>query len=283
MTPFKNTLSYNFSRNNTFFPVRTDAGAEFSRESARALHEQLADQLRSHLLAGHGIGEQVPTEEDLTKTFGVSCVTVRRAVQTLVSQGILIKRQGKGTFLVRTKPQIVHPIDRLAPFVETFMAHGEAVETRLLDFRWLDGPELPHSFKEAGSALTYSRLYISSGTAHAVTRIVMPKDLGEQVTRADARTRPVYEILQEKLGVSLSRADHIVGCEVPDAKLARDLGVSPSTFMLVVERTTYDGAERPVVTTTHYLRPDVYKLSVSVSTKGYRPTGKIRFPPGRST
>ena len=249
-----------------------------SRGSARALHEQLADQLREHLLADHGIGEQVPTEEDLTRTFGVSRVTVRRAVQTLVSQGILIKRQGKGTFLVHTKPQIIHPIDRLAPFVETFMAYGEAVETTLLEFRWLEGNELPEPFKEAGSALTYRRLYISSGTAHAITRIVMPKYLGEQVTRADASTRPVYEILQEKLGVSLSRADHIVGCEVPDAKLAHELGVSPSTFMLVIERTTYDEVGSPVVTTTHYLRPDVYKLSVSVSTDGYRRSGTIRFP-----
>lgn len=247
-----------------------------SRGSVRALHEQVADQLREHLLAQHAIGQQVPTEEDLTKAFGVSRVTVRRAVQTLVSQGILIKRQGKGTFLVRTKPQIVHPIDRLAPFVETFMAHGEAVETRLLEFRWLDASELPRAFEGAGSALTYSRLYISSGTAHAVTRIVMPKHLGNQVTRADASTRPVYEILQEKLTVSLSRADHIVGCELPDAKLAHELGVSPSTFMLVVERTTYDDVDRPVVITTHYLRPDVYKLSVSVSTDGYR--SNIRFP-----
>lgn len=256
-------------------------GLNLSRESPRALHEQLADQLREHLLAEHIIGQQVPTEDDLTKSFGVSRVTVRRAVQTLVSQGILIKRQGKGTFLLRAKPQIIHPIDRLAPFVETFMAQGEAVETSLLDFQWLNGPQVPQPYQGSGSALTYSRLYISSGTAHAVTRIVMPKDLGEQVTRADASTRPVYEILQDKLSVSLARADHIVGCEVPDANLASKLGLSPSTFMLVVERTTYDNSDRPVVTTTHYLRPDVYKLSVSVSTNGYRPIGNIRFPPSK--
>lgn len=253
-------------------------GLNLSRESARALHEQLTDQLREHLLNEHGVDDQLPTEEVLTKTYGVSRVTVRRAIQTLVSQGILIKRQGKGTFVARPRPQIVHPIDRLAPFVETFMANGESVETKLLEFRWLEGPELPEQFRDLGSSLSYSRLYVSSGVAHAVTRIVMPPDLGEQVTRADASTKPVYDILQGKLGIVLSRADHIVGCQVPSAQLAQALGVSPSTFMLVVERTTYGDKGRPVVTTTHYLRPDVYKLSVSVAAKAYRSNGRTRFP-----
>lgn len=252
-------------------------GLNLTRESARTLHEQLTDQLREHLLAGHGVGEQLPTEEDLTKSYGVSRVTVRRAVQTLVSQGILVRRQGKGTFVARRNPQISYPIDCVSPFVETLIASGEVIQTQLLDFRWIEGHDIPEPFRHSGSALTYSRLYISSGTAHAVTRIVMPADLGEQVTRADASAKPVYEILQDKLGIALSRADHIVGCRVPDAKLAKVLGVSPSTFMLVVERTTYDGNVRPVVTTTHYLRPDVYKLTVSVAADEYRPKRRIRF------
>lgn len=249
-----------------------------SRESVRALHEQLSDQLLTHLLARHEVGKRLPTEEELTRAYGVSRVTVRRAIQTLVSQGMLIRRQGKGTFIARPKPQIVHPINRLAPFVETFMASGEEVETTLLDFTWIEGSDVPPVFRDAGgSALTYSRLYVSSGTPHAVTRIVLPEPLGEKVSRSDASSRPIYDILRKKLRVVLSRADLIVSSQVPDARLARVLGVSPSTSLLVIERTSYDADENPVETTTHYLRPDVYKLSVSVSAED-SPVGDIRFP-----
>ena len=94
------------------------------RESATSLYEQIADRLRQHVSAGEA-GGQLPTEEALMRMFDVSRSTVRKAVQRLVNEAVLVRRQGKGTFVSQPMPKIVHSIDRLAPFMETFRQVGE--------------------------------------------------------------------------------------------------------------------------------------------------------------
>ncbi|HEX3468967.1 MAG TPA: GntR family transcriptional regulator, partial [Candidatus Elarobacter sp.] len=94
------------------------------RQSSHSLYEQIADRLRQTIIASDEPG-QLPTEEALVQLYGVSRSTVRKAVQRLVDESLLVRRQGKGTFVAQPIPKIVHSIDRLAPFYETFRQAGE--------------------------------------------------------------------------------------------------------------------------------------------------------------
>ena len=85
-------------------PRYLHARSDLRRESPRALHQQLSDRLREDLLRDYTQGQQIPTEEELTQRYGVSRVTVRRAIQTLVEQNVLLRRQGKGTRQVTNIP-----------------------------------------------------------------------------------------------------------------------------------------------------------------------------------
>lgn len=244
----------------------SDLGIELSRESARALYEQLTDQLREYLLGQSAVGGQLPTEENLMQMYSVSRSTVRRAMQRLVDEGVLVRRQGKGTFIARQTPKIVHSIDRLAPFMETFKQAGADLETTLIDFSWSEKPELPE--KLAGwelPVLSYRRRYVSAGVPHSVTQVYLPRHLGRRVSRSEVEAMPVYDLLRKKLRVSLSKAEFLVSCRPPTKDLSETLELSPSTSLLVLERITRDDAGNAVEATTHFLRPDVYKLSVEVS------------------
>lgn len=97
--------------------------SQLERESDRSLYEQITDRLRQQLIEGREVGEQLPTEEELVRAYAVSRSTVRKAIQRLVAEGMLVRRQGKGTFFARRTPRIIHAIDRLAPFVDTFTHH----------------------------------------------------------------------------------------------------------------------------------------------------------------
>lgn len=235
------------------------------RESARALHEQLSDRLRAEFFSTYKQGDQLPTEEAICHAHGLSRVTVRRAIQTLVHQGFLIRRQGKGTFLASQKPRIIHAIDRFGPFMDAFAESAEAVHVKLLEYGWAGEAQVPEPFRTAGDKfLVYDRLYETGGTPHALVRILLPCDLGERVSREDASLMGVYQILEQVLGVLPVRAEFQISSELPDAKLAGALRVSPSTPLLILNRTSYDESERAVERTIHHLVPDVYKLSVSV-------------------
>ena len=144
------------------------------RASATSLYEQIADRLRQHVSSGE-VGGQLPTEEALMRMFDVSRSTVRKAVQRLVDEAVLMRRQGKGTFVSRPLPKIVHSIDRLAPFMETFRQVGEDIHTELIEFAWIEKPDLPPELDGwERPVLGLQRLYTSRGVPHASTRIRVP-------------------------------------------------------------------------------------------------------------
>ena len=207
--------------------------------------------------------------------YAVSRSTVRKAVQRLVDEAVLVRRQGKGTFLSQAKPRFVHSIDRLAPFVETFWQVDEDISTELTEFSWVDDPELP---KELAAwdrpILRYQRRYVSRGVPHAITRVMVPPQIGREMTRAQVESAPIYDILRRKLKLELRRAEFLVSGRQPSLEVGAALEISQSSFLLVLDRITRDEKENAVEMTTHFLRPDIYQLSVVLK--------DIEVPPFRS-
>lgn len=239
--------------------------AELERGSDRSLYEQIIDSLRLQLLTQMSPGEQVPTEAELVERFSVSRSTVRKAVQQLVDEGVLTRRQGKGTFIARPIPKIVHSIDRLAPFMDTFKKLGEDIETRIIRFDWREGEALPEPLSVWDrQVLTYERLYVSRGVPHAIARVDLPSHIGRRVTLADLEQHPVYDVLTRKLKTEPVRAEFLVSCRQPSPEMSQTLELSQSSLLLVLERISYDRDNAPIEHTTHFLRPDVYQLSVAL-------------------
>ncbi len=248
------------------------------RQSPRALHEQLTDRLRAELAAGYRPGDRVPTEEQIMRAHGLSRVTVRRALQTLVDEGLLVRRQGKGTFLAGRRPRVAHRIDHFGPFLDAFTASGVEVDVTLLDFRWEAAGALPGGFgARKGKALVYDRLYSTDGFAHALNRITLPGLLGEAVTPRHAEAMGVYQILREVLGITPARAEFEIISELPDIALARSLRISPSTPLLVLDRTSFDSGGRAVEHTRHHLLPEVYRLVFDIDPR-QRPVAAAARP-----
>ena len=72
--------------------------------SSAPLYQQVLDLLKSDIEQGtYPVDSQIPTELELSKMYGVGRVTVRRAIEELVGEGYLTKRQGRGTFVTATK------------------------------------------------------------------------------------------------------------------------------------------------------------------------------------
>lgn len=244
-----------------------DEATDLRRDDPRALHEQLSARLRAEFLSAYPPGHQIPTEEAICQTYNLSRVTVRHAIQTLVDQGLLIRRQGKGTFLAQPRPRITYEIDRLGPFMDAFATSDEQVSAHLIDFYWGTEKQVPACFAPAKSVLLYERLYETGGYPHGFLQIAIPAHLGEHISRADTAHIGVYQILKEKIGIEPHRASFNISSELPDQTLAGRLGVSSTTPLLSLERISYDAKDNVLERTVHHLLPEVYKLSVNVQAK----------------
>src|SRR6516162_11377908 len=102
------------------------------------LYAQVEAVLASDIADGRlSTGSQLPTENDLMDRFGVSRPTVRKAVQNLVSRGLVEIQRGKGTYV--TRPKITQELTALSGFVEDMQALGRHPTARLLDKQLVAG------------------------------------------------------------------------------------------------------------------------------------------------
>lgn len=244
-----------------------DEAIFLNRSDARTLHEQLSDMLRPRLIEHAKPGDKILTEDEICRTYQLSRVTVRRAIQTLVDQGLLVRRQGKGTFVTGGRPKVVYEINRIAPFMKVFETAGESTDVRLLDWEWLSKNSIPTCFPEETRALNYKRLYYTRQYPHALLQICVPSAIGDRITRRDATSFGIYEILKKRLKLVPTHVDFSIGTELAGARLAPLLEVSPTAPLLVLERLSRDRAGKTIERTVHYLLPDVYKLHVSADAK----------------
>lgn len=247
---------------------------DLERDGLPSLHEQLSDQLRQFALTAQR-GERLPTEGELTSMFGVSRVTVRRAIETLVREGLLVRIQGRGTFVGR---QRVQTLDRLRPFVATFEDDGD-VETQLVEFGWKSGEDAPDALQN-DDVLAFRRLYSTDGSPHALVDVYLPKRIGAQITRNQLEAHPIYHVLQNSLEIELREAQVRVSSGSATADVAQLLGLPAAHSLLMLERTTLDVDGEIVEVARHHLMPDIYQLQLTVNGSGLPPL--IRLPHGRS-
>jgi DNA-binding GntR family transcriptional regulator len=106
------------------------------RESKQKLYVQIYSIIREKVESGEWPeGTQIPTEDDLCRTYDVSKVTVREAIQELVREGYLRRQQGKGTFVLPPMPQIGLSMRAgltEVPYGEEVTVSKEIIESRIL-------------------------------------------------------------------------------------------------------------------------------------------------------
>ena len=103
-----------------------------SKAAGETLHGGVSNYIRSKIFAKEWCtGERIPSEHSLMEEFGVSRGTVRKAIKTLVDEGLLQQQHGRGTFV--SEPHVVHPGgDRPLSFAESLREQGIDFETEVL-------------------------------------------------------------------------------------------------------------------------------------------------------
>ena len=96
------------------------------------LYVQLMDTVEKDIKSGrYKPGDKIMTESEMAKTYGVSLITVRKAIGSLMEKGLVVRKQGKGTFV--TKPKFSRNIKRLQSFSEMCEQMGVVPGAHMLE------------------------------------------------------------------------------------------------------------------------------------------------------
>lgn len=193
-------------------------------------------------------GATLPSEAPLAAAFGVAIGTLRQAVGELVAEHVLLRRQGRGTFVATHSPerflfQFFH--------VERADGHREAPVVELVSFERgrLDDDAAEALRQRAGDPawLIENRLQLQ-GRAVVHDRLQLPQSLYRGLTekRFRERTGTIYKLYQDGFGITVLRAQERARAVAAGRDSARVLGVSVGTPVLELRRTALSFGDKPV-------------------------------------
>jgi GntR family transcriptional regulator len=211
---------------------------------------------RLHELAGPD--GRLPTEPEIAQMFNVSRTTVRAAVGALVARGLVVRRQGMGTFVLQPS-RIANPLDEAIDFRELIQRNRCCPDIKYISTSLvaLNGSEAAALDQPDGSALRRQTLFTADGdpVIYCINTFplrVMPEGLAEQVIADPTISEPIYDFLAQRCDqqVELSRAtiwpDIARNCDIQEG------WVDPLMPVLVLEEIGYSGAGRPVLHSLEY-------------------------------
>jgi GntR family transcriptional regulator len=236
--------------------------SKLDRDSPVALYAQLAAALRHDIEDGRlGAGERIESEAALAQRFQVSRVTVRLALQELADKGLLVRKQGKGTYVSR--PAVQYDLQKTPGFFDILFEQGHNPTTRLLSFGPREPiPEVSRVLRlgENERPILLERLYLVDEKPIALGRGWLRSE-ANRVSWADADKHSTAWILEELLGTAVAHSEIAIRATTAGRVISKLLALPARSPILVGIRTSLDRQGRPVEFGQFFLNPDAYEFT----------------------
>lgn len=233
------------------------------RTQLRPRYTALADTIRQAITSGDYLpGDRLPSEAELCRANGVSRGTVVKAIEQLVSEGFVHRKQGSGSFVASRS--LHRRAGGLLSFSETARADGHSSEQRLLSFG--PAPEnLAREFSCDPPAVVLLRLRLIDGMACALHRSIIPVSVSRTMPMlsdpaSTALNDPSFSLYDsfEKCGFSIEEAHERVTTRLASKEEADHLGLSLPAALMVVFRRSYAPSGELIEAVEAVYRSDFY-------------------------
>lgn len=193
-------------------------------------------------------GQAIPSEQELATRFSVSQGTVRKAIDEMAAENLVVRKQGKGTFVAsHNDPRALFRFLRLVP-VDGDLKHPQSVP---LDcWRAKAGQEASRMLAiEPGAPIIIVRRLLRFGVKPVVIdEIYLPGEIFQGLTLESLQgwSGSLYSLFETRFGLRMIRAQERIRAVAADRSTSETLNVAEGTALLSVERVTYTYGDKPV-------------------------------------
>ncbi|MEH7124184.1 GntR family transcriptional regulator [Bacillus sp. JJ1503] len=222
------------------------------------LHYQIRKILRQRINDGV-YQNMLPGELDLMKEFSVSRATIREAISGCVQEGLLVRIQGKGTFV--SKKPVQDWLGYLYGFSETMEELGFNPTAKVIKSSQVEDSEISKILKTDNLYLI-ERLRLINGEPIALEITYFPYEIG--IRMADNDNLVFYSFIEQELGITLERAEQSISAMVATQNEAKHLNISVGHPLLNISRVTYSDRDELIQVARIIYRGDQYKLNIDL-------------------
>ncbi|MCM3571002.1 GntR family transcriptional regulator [Neobacillus mesonae] len=206
----------------------------------------------------------IPTEQELMEEFEVSRTTIREAISILVHEGILEKKQGKGT-IVKTA-RLVGDLGKLKGFAEEVMEKGLIPFAQLIRAEFNNKMFYEKSILEVQkneNILVIERIRLADDIPIALERTCWPEEIGKLLMMHDLNGAKFYEILENN-NIFLKHADERISAINATINEADFLGIRAGEALLEMSRLSFGFNDRPIEYNVTKYRSDQYHYDIKL-------------------
>ncbi len=228
----------------------------------QAKYHSIRDEIRD-LIADLQVGDALPPERSLASELGVSRMTLRRAIDELAREGLIVRRQGAGTYVA--EPKVSQSLAATS-FSQDMRERGMVPTSRTLSLEQLQaGPQLGRRLEISPSEriVRIVRLRLADAAPMAIETLYVPLDLIGPLEPRDLEDGSFYDLLAQK-GVVIDHGVQSIEPTVTDEGESEVLDVPLRSPAFLFERATWDADGRAVEFVRSVYRGDRYRLTTEL-------------------
>jgi len=240
------------------------------------LYYQMFTILRDYVLSGElPINSQLPTELALTRSFGVSRMTAKRALDDLAAAGLVKRWRGRGTLVIHqaaSKPLRASLHAPLTGLLESLEIVAEATDVKLLQFdRAVPPPAVSALFKLGADTAMVHAIRVRSRNRIPFAHYTSWTNTDHpQFNKANLATTSRM-VLFKRCQIPIARIDQTLSAVSADAVSAGYLKVKPGAALLTLERQSFNAAGQLVDLLNIQYRPDQFRYQMSLDIENWKP------------
>jgi GntR family transcriptional regulator len=241
---------------------------EINKTSPLPLYYQLKESILSAIKNKEfDIGERLPSERELAEYHNISRMTVKKAVDILVDNGYLIRKQGSGTFV--TDYQESYNISPLLSFTKEMEKKGLNYTTKILSFTEISDQEIAKKMKlkPQASLFKLERLRLIENKPFLLESTYLAADNFLGLKKDELENNSLFRIIKNKYNIQLSNAEAEVEAVIFDSSIAGKMQVKEGLLGLYFEQFSKNENEEIIEYTSAYYRNDTYKFKFTFDLK----------------
>ncbi|WP_404351135.1 GntR family transcriptional regulator [Sutcliffiella horikoshii] len=229
------------------------------------IYYQLESYIKNQIEAGFILpGENIPSEREYAESYGISRMTVRQAINSLVNEGLLYRKKGSGTFVSEKK--IEQPLQGLTSFTEDMKKRGMTPTSKLIHFEVIPANSfIANELKISEYAPVYEikRIRLADGEPMALETNYLSANLVKGLTEEEVKAS-IYSYVEEKLGLRITHAEQLIESVRASEEHEKLLFIEKDHPMLYIQRNTFLHDGTPLELVKSVYRGDRYKFQIKM-------------------
>ena len=226
------------------------------------IFESVAKQIKNKIDDGsYSYEQKLPSEYDLAKEYDVSRLTIRKAIDLLISQNILVKHRGKGSYIMRQNDKFQSGQNGLLSFTESAKAFGKTSKSDIIEFQKLDAPTSQmKTILQINEEPVYKirRLrYFDNDPMTLEEIIIRSSMLPKDFTEVDIQGS-IFDLIEKQSDISYSHQE--IEATLVTKEISEYLKIPVNEPLLLVHTITFSAAGIPILYDSSYYRADKYTI-----------------------